>query len=120
MPQPPSAAHALAGATVIANLSASDEVIGKADYRRMLVSSQSARLICGYVYADAGYGESTSDLVFSGHDLIGENGTILQESGLFETGVYFSEIDVQKLAAERRADDDLSSGCGGRVSDYTV
>ena len=102
VPQPPSAIHALAGATVIANLSASDEVIGKADYRRMLVSSQSARLICGYVYADAGFGESTSDLVFSGHDLIGENGTILQESGLFETGVYFSEIDVQKLAAERR------------------
>ena len=99
---PPSATHVLAGATVIANLSASDEVIGKADYRRMLVSSQSARLICGYVYADAGYGESTSDLVFSGHDLICENGTILKESKLFGTGVHFSEIDVQKLASERR------------------
>lgn len=102
VPHPPSATHVLAGATVIANLSASDEVIGKADYRRMLVSSQSARLICGYVYADAGYGESTSDLVFSGHDLICENGTILKESKLFGTGVHFSEIDVQKLASERR------------------
>ena len=102
VPQPPSACHALAGATVIANLSASDEVIGKADYRRSLVSAQSARLICGYVYADAGFGESTTDLVFSGHDLICENGTVLQESELFQDGIIYSEIDVERLAEERR------------------
>ena len=102
VPNPPSARHAAAGATIVANLSASDEVVGKADYRRLLVSSHSARLICGYVYADAGYGESTTDLVFSGHDLIGENGTILQESEPFENGVIYSEIDVNKLVAERR------------------
>ena len=102
VPNPPSAGHAVAGATVIANLSASDEVVGKEGYRRMLVSSHSARLICGYVYADAGYGESTTDLVFSGHDIISENGTILQESEPFQQGIVYSEIDVDKLAAERR------------------
>lgn len=102
VPQPPSSNHALAGATVIANLSASDEVIGKADYRRSLVSAQSARLICGYVYADAGFGESTTDLVFSGHDLICENGTVLQESELFQNGIIYSEIDVNRLTEERR------------------
>ncbi len=74
---PPSTFHALAGATVIANLSASDETVGKAEYRRALVSNQSARLLCGYLYASAGHGESTQDMVFAGHDLIAENGTIL-------------------------------------------
>ena len=67
---PPSTFHALAGATVIANLSASDETVGKAEYRRALVSNQSARLLCGYLYASAGHGESTQDMVFAGHDLI--------------------------------------------------
>ena len=69
-PLPPSTAHALAGATVIANLSASDETVGKAEYREALVSQQSARLLCAYLYADAGHGESTTDMVFSGHNLI--------------------------------------------------
>ena len=77
---PPSTFHALAGATVIANLSASDETVGKAEYRRALVSNQSARLLCGYLYASAGHGESTQDMVFAGHDLIAENGTLLAEN----------------------------------------
>ncbi len=95
-------AHALAGATVIANLSASDEATGKNLYRKSLVSSQSARLFCGYVYASAGAGESTQDLVFSGHNLIGENGHILAESSRFGHGLLLSELDVDRLNAERR------------------
>lgn len=102
VPRTPSGSHALAGATVIANLSASDEIIGKADYRRLLVQSHSARLICGYIYADAGQGESSTDLVFAGHNLIYENGHKLAESKLFETDLIMSEIDVQMLTAERR------------------
>ncbi len=98
---PPSTALARAGATLILNLSASDEVVGKADYRRELVKNQSARCLCGYVYTDAGEGESTTDLVFAGHDLIAENGAILAEKR-FETGLTVSEIDVGKLSYERR------------------
>ncbi len=102
VPVPPSVNHALAGATVIANLSASDEVIGKADYRRLLVRSQSGRLVCGYLYADAGSGESTTDLVFAGHNLICENGRQLRESVLFETGVLTADLDLRQIIAERR------------------
>lgn len=101
VPEPPFAALARAGATVILNLSASDEVAGKADYRRQLVTGQSARLMCGYVYADAGEGESTTDLVFAGHDMIAENGALLAE-GRFASGLTVSEIDVGRLAFERR------------------
>lgn len=100
--QQPSARHALAGATVICNLSASDEIIGKAEYRRMLVKSQSARLVCGYIYADAGLGESTTDLVFAGHNLIYENGRKLIESELFNSGMVVTELDLQLIASERR------------------
>ena len=82
----PSTFHALAGATVIANLSASDETVGKAEYRRALVSNQSARLLCGYLYASAGHGESTQDMVFAGHDLIAENGTLLTETSFEAAG----------------------------------
>ena len=102
VPMPPSARLAEAGATVLVNLSASDELIGKAAYRRQLVSGQSARLACGYVYADAGLGESTQDLVFSGHDLICENGTVLAESERFTTGLIVSELDIGRLVHERR------------------
>ena len=98
---PPSGALAAAGATLILNLSASDEVIGKAAYRRQLVKSQSARCGCAYVYADAGEGESTTDLVFVGHNLIAENGTILAENR-YATGLTVTEIDVDKLTFERR------------------
>ena len=100
-PEAPSGALARAGATLILNLSASSETVGKAGYRRSLVAGQSARLVCGYVYADAGEGESTTDLVFTGHDLIAENGAILAERR-FATGLTVSEIDVKRLAYERR------------------
>jgi NAD+ synthase (glutamine-hydrolysing) len=101
-PLPPSTRHALAGATVIVNLSASDETIGKSDYRRDLVVSQSARLLCGYVYADAGEGESTTDMVFAAHNLIAENGLLLAEDRSFENGLIMSELDVSRLAYDRR------------------
>ena len=100
-PEAPSVHMAQAGATVIGNLSASNEVLGKADYRRQLVSMQSAKLLCGYVYADAGEGESTTDLVFTGHNMIAENGALLAERR-FATGLTISEIDVDRLAYERR------------------
>lgn len=102
VPMPPSNAHAVAGATLICNLSASPALAGKSAYRRQLVAQQSARLICGYVYASAGEGESTTDLVFSGHDLVVENGRVLADSGVFGEGIAVSEIDVLSLAADRR------------------
>lgn len=102
VPAPPSAAHAHAGANIIVNLSASDETAGKAEYRRLLVRSQSAKTVSGYVYADAGDGESSTDMVFSGHNIIAENGEILAESTLFENGMAVSEIDAEKLSFERR------------------
>lgn len=102
VPAPPSVDHALAGATVIVNLSASDEVTGKDSYRIALVSGQSARLICGYIYASAGEGESSTDLVFSGHNLIAENGTLLAQSERFTTQVVCGDIDIKRLRADRR------------------
>lgn len=100
-PIPPSCTHALAGATVIANLSASDETVGKAAYRRDLVCGQSARLLCGYLYADAGHGESTTDMTFAAHDLIAENGTLLAEAGPFEDGRAVTELDLGRMVQER-------------------
>ncbi len=101
-PVPPSIEAAREGATVIVNCSASDETIGKASYREALISGQSARLISGYIYANAGEGESTTDLVFGGHNLIAENGTILAEAKRFLNGIIYTEFDVQKIANERR------------------
>ncbi|MDE5577909.1 MAG: NAD(+) synthase, partial [Oscillospiraceae bacterium] len=102
VPEPPSGELACRGATIICNLSASDEIIGKGEYREQLVKSQSARLVCGYIYADAGMGESTQDLIFSGHNLIAENGAIVGESRKFTTGLTFGEIDLHRLTAERK------------------
>ena len=105
--EPPSASLAASGAMIICNLSASDETIGKATYRRSLVIGQSARLISGYIYADAGIGESTTDMVFAGHNLIAENGALLSESKPFESifgdscPMTVSEIDVTRLDSER-------------------
>lgn len=99
---PPSVSHAGNGANIIVNLSASDEVIGKEEYRRNLVSMQSAKLICGYVYADASEGESTTDMVFTGADIIAENGSILNQSSFSTGALTISEIDVSKLNEERR------------------
>ena len=102
VPNPPSVAAAMAGATVIVNLSASNENTGKSLYRTALVQNQSARLICGYIYASAGEGESTTDLVFSGHNLIVENGTVLKQSQRFKNEIIYSELDIHKLRSERR------------------
>ena len=99
---PPSVSHALAGASVIVNLSASSEATGKSEYRRQLIANQSARLLCGYVYASAGEGESTTDLVFSGHNMIAENGTLLSESERFQPGIIYGDIDLERLSGERR------------------
>lgn len=100
--EPPSGSLAMAGAMLIANPSASDETTGKAEYRRELVRSQSARTITAYLYADAGEGESTADLVFAGHNLISENGSLLAESERFAGGMIITEVDLGRLASERR------------------
>ena len=102
LPNPPSIRHALAGATVIANASASDETTGKDAYRRALIGGQSARLICGYIYANAGEGESTQDLVFSGHNIIAENGTMLAESATLGRELIYADMDLDRLRSERR------------------
>lgn len=101
-PNSPSVLHALNGANVIVNLSCSDEIAGKADYRRDLVKIQSAKLVCAYIYSDAGDGESTTDTVFAGHNIICENGKVLAESQLFKNGLLYSDIDVQLLSDERK------------------
>lgn len=101
-PIPPSIEAALCGATVIVNCSASDETVGKDDYRLKLIAGQSARLISGYVYANAGDGESTTDVVFGGHSIIAENGTILSEAKRFINETIYSEIDVDRIVSERR------------------
>lgn len=101
-PEPPSISHAMAGATVIVNLSASNENTGKSNYRKSLVTGQSARLICGYIYANAGEGESSTDLVFSAHNLIAENGTLLSQSARFKNETIYGDLDISRLRSERR------------------
>ncbi|MCR5289322.1 MAG: NAD(+) synthase [Treponema sp.] len=103
VPLPPSTQHALNGATIIANPSASNEIIGKASYRTMLIQSQSGRIAGAYIYADAGHGESTQDVVFAGHNIIAENGSILKQSQLFDKESFiYADIDVERLQQERR------------------
>ena len=101
-PCPPATFHAMAGANVIVNLSASVEVTGKRAYREKLVTGQSSRLIAGYIYASSGDGESTQDLVFSGQRIIAENGIVLAESERFSAGITMAQIDIQRLRADRR------------------
>ena len=115
VPLPPSTYHAMAGATVICNPSASVETTTKESYRRSLVSNQSARLLAAYIYADAGEGESTQDVVYSGHHLICENGSVLAEAKRFTNEIIYADIDVQKLAAERRK---MTSFPGGQTDEY--
>lgn len=115
VPLPPSTYHAMAGATVICNPSASVETTTKESYRKSLVSNQSARLLAAYIYADAGEGESTQDVVYSGHHLICENGSVLAEAKRFTNEIIYADIDVQKLAAERRK---MTSFPGGQTDDY--
>ena len=116
VPNPPSTTLAQMGAHIIVNLSASDEIIGKAGYRRDLVRQQSGRLLCAYLYADAGFGESTQDLVFAGHDLIAENGAMLAESRMFEQGIIYADIDLQRLAHERQRMNTFEAVEGGVFS----
>ena len=101
-PIPPSIEAALCGATVIVNCSASDETVGKDSYRSRLISGQSARLISGYIYANAGEGESTTDVVFGGHNIIAENGTILEKTKRFVNETIYSEFDIERIVSERR------------------
>ena len=102
VPAPPSTDMALAGATVILNPSASDEIIGKVDYRRSLISNQSARLYCAYAYADASEGESTTDMVFAGENLVYENGSQLAATKLLTCDMAVADVDLDRLVAERR------------------
>ncbi|WP_029322772.1 NAD(+) synthase [Butyrivibrio sp. AE3004] len=102
VPNTPSTDYALQGATLIVNLSASNDLVGKDSYRKNLVQATSARLIAGYVYASAGEGESTQDLVFGGHNIIAENGTVLAEKKLFENGITYADIDINRILHERR------------------
>lgn len=101
-PNPPSTRHALSGASLIVNLSASDEAIGKDAYRKELVLGQAARLLCGYIYVSAGNGESTQDVVYSGHNIIAENGILLKESRRFANETIDTELDMRRLMEERR------------------
>ena len=118
-PVPPSSTLAAEGAALIFNLSASDELACKARYRESLVVGQSARLICGYIFSSAGSGESTTDMVFSGHDMIAENG-ILLNSSRFETGLVISEIDVDRLCFERRRLNSFESSCSYKKLPFTL
>src|SRR5574344_803997 len=102
VPLPPSTKAALAGATIIANLSASNEIVGKAEYRRLLLKAHSAHTVCAYIYADAGHDESTQDMIFASHNMIAENGTLLAESNLFSNSTIYSDIDLERIAQERR------------------
>lgn len=117
VPNPPSIRHTMAGATIIANLSASDEVTGKSIYRRDLVAGQSARLICGYIYADAGEGESSTDLVYSAHNMIAENGRMLAEAKRFINQTVYGDIDLDRIKNERRK---MTTYDSKDEEDYTV
>lgn len=102
VPEAPNISHALHGATLLVNLSASNETVGKDSYRKQLIASTSARLVAGYIYCSAGDGESTQDIVFGGHNIIAENGTVLGEQKLFENGITVADIDIERIRHERR------------------
>lgn len=97
----PSVKLAKQGANLIVNLSCSDEIIGKADYRRTIIKAKSGSLLCAYAYADAGIGESTTDMVFAGHNIIAENGSIIAESERFKNQIIYADIDFRKIECER-------------------
>lgn len=117
-PLPPSVSHAMNGATLIVNPSASNETVGKEDYRRSLVTGQSARLVCAYAYASSGDGESTQDIVFGGHDIIAENGTLLAETSLFANNSVINDIDFDRINSERRRMSTFTSATDN--GEYTV
>lgn len=111
-PVPPSSLQVMSGANIVVNLSASNDLVGKSDYRRDLVVQQSARGICGYLYSSCGVGESTTDVVFGGHAIIAENGSLLSESKRFsrENELMFSEIDLGHIAHDRTKMTSFSEG----------
>ena len=117
VPCPPSVSHALSGAELIVNLSASDELVAKEEFRRLMISALSARLVSGYVYASAGEGESTQDLVFGGDNMIAENGKIVSEAALFKNGILYGEIDVQRIRAERKR---MNTFEGSHTEDHLI
>ena len=102
VPLSPSVNHVLNGATIIANLSAGNEIIGKSEYRRTLIKAHSAKNVCAYIYASAGNGESSQDMIFAGHNLIAENGNLLVQSELFSNSTIYADIDYERLGQERR------------------
>lgn len=114
-PNPPSTALALAGANVIVNLSATDELIGKHTYLKQLLSSQSARTICAYVYSSCGFGESTQDVVYGGNAMVYENGRLLADSKRFSLSpqLVVAQIDIERIQAERRANTTFSASMRG-------
>ena len=111
VPHPPSVDMGMAGATVIVNLSAGNELTGKADYRRDLICGQSGRMICGYIYATAGDGESTTDMVFGAHNMIAENGKLLIEAKRFENETVYGDLDIDFVANERRRKNTFTNEC---------
>jgi NAD+ synthase (glutamine-hydrolysing) len=115
--RPPSLEQALAGASILVNLSASNELLGKSEYRRDLVRQQSARCLAAYAYASAGPGESSADLVFSGHSMIAENGVVLGETArfCFETQSLIADIDLARLDFERRRNSSFAQGRADRI-----
>jgi len=118
VPLSPSTKAALNGATIIANLSASNEIIGKAEYRKTLVSAQSAKTVSAYLYANAGNGESTTDVVFSGHSIIAENGSVLSESGLFSNETIYADIDLERLTHERKRTSTFADCSGENAAEF--
>lgn len=102
VPDSPGIRHAMAGATIVVNLSGSNETVGKESYRKMLVQATSAKLVAGYVYSTAGLGESTQDLVFGGHNMIADNGIMLAEAKLYANETIYGDIDLHRLIHERR------------------
>ena len=119
---PPSVRLAQLGATIILNLSCSDEIIGKAQYRRDMLRMHSGRLLAAYAYADSGFGESTTDMIFAGHNLICENGTLLAESALFSNGITYADVDTERLMQERRRMNTWKEAayCTDLVADMTL
>lgn len=115
----PSVELARCGATIIFNLSASDEIIGKAEYRRTLIKAKSGSLACAYAYADAGVGESTQDMVFAGHNIIAENGSVIAESKHFSHGLTVADVDFKKLMAERRRMNTFTEPADGESNSCT-
>jgi NAD+ synthase (glutamine-hydrolysing) len=115
VPLPPSTRHTLAGATIVANLSASNEIVGKAAYRRLLIKGHSAHTVCAYIYADAGHGESTQDLVFASHNILAENGTVIAESELFSGKTAYADFDLERIAQERRRTTSYAQSTGDLV-----